>query len=102
HQGGFWPRSRDRCGFGDRQGGGARLDLRSHPRLYRHQWQLPILTAETPYNLWRKGGDAASPFIACAMFTPGYLGMAQRLAVSLEQFGLEHAMFMVPTVHRSI
>lgn len=58
--------------------------------------------AETPYNLWRKGGDAEAPFIACALFTPSYLGVAQRLAGSLEQFGLHHAMYMVPTVHRSI
>src|SRR6185312_3732743 len=69
---------------------------------HRHQWQLPILMAETPYSLWRKGGDAASPFIACAMFTPGYHETAQRLAVSMEQFGLHHALFMVPDVHRSI
>jgi hypothetical protein len=58
--------------------------------------------AEAPYSLWRKGGDATAPFIACAMFTPGYHETAQRLAVSLEQFGLGHALFMVPDVHRSI
>jgi hypothetical protein len=58
--------------------------------------------AEAPYSLWRKGGDAAAPFIACAMFTPSYLDGAQRLAGSLEQFGVSHALFMVPTVHRSI
>lgn len=58
--------------------------------------------AETPYSLWCKGGEEQEPFIACAMFTPSYQGPAQRLTESLRQFGLQHALFMVPTVHRSI
>jgi hypothetical protein len=36
------------------------------------------------------------------MFTPSYLDMAQRLWASLQEFGLSHALFLVPTVHRSV
>lgn len=58
--------------------------------------------AETPYSLWRRSGDTDATFIACAMFTPDYQDMAQRLALSLDAFGLDHAIFKVPTVHRSV
>ena len=58
--------------------------------------------AETPYSLWREGGDAKAPYIACAMFTLSHYVTAQRLAASLEQYGLHHALFQVPTVHRSV
>jgi hypothetical protein len=36
------------------------------------------------------------------MFTPSYHGLAKRLASSLEEFRLHHALFQVPDVHRSI
>jgi hypothetical protein len=58
--------------------------------------------AETPYSLWREGGNAAAPFIACAMFMPSQQALAQRLATSLESHKLQHALFQVPTVHRSL
>ena len=58
--------------------------------------------AETPYSLWRTGGEETESFIACAMFTPSYQGLAQRLTQSLQEFRLQYALFMVPTVHRSI
>src|SRR3569833_2833618 len=58
--------------------------------------------AETPYSLWREGGDAKAPYIACAMFTLSHYATAQRLIASLEQYGLHYALFQVPTVHRSI
>ena len=54
------------------------------------------------YAPWREGGDAAAPFIVCAMFTPGYQAKAERLAASLEAFGLAHAIYEVPQIHRSI
>jgi hypothetical protein len=55
---------------------------------------------EPPYSLWREGGDG--PFTVCAMFTPSYRPMAERLLASLTRFGLPHALFEVPKVHRSI
>jgi hypothetical protein len=58
--------------------------------------------AETPYHLWREGGDAGASFVACAMFMPSQQALAQRLAVSLQSQGLQHALFQVPTVHRSL
>jgi hypothetical protein len=39
--------------------------------------------AETPYSLWREGGDAKAPYIACAMFTLRHYATAQRLIASL-------------------
>jgi hypothetical protein len=57
---------------------------------------------DAPYSLWREGGTAGSPFIVCAMFTPNYGALARRLTASLDAFGLEHALFQVPGVHRSI
>lgn len=56
----------------------------------------------SPYSLWRDGGDASAPFVVCAMFTRDYRGKAERLAASLGVFGLAHAIFEVPQVHRSI
>ena len=56
----------------------------------------------SPYALWRDGGDASAPFVVCAMFTRGYRGKAERLAASLDAFGLAHAIFEVLQVHRSI
>ncbi|MES2473440.1 MAG: putative nucleotide-diphospho-sugar transferase [Pseudomonadota bacterium] len=56
----------------------------------------------SPPTLWREGGDASAPFVVCAMFTPGYEAKAQRLASSLNGFGLAHAIFQVPQIHRSI
>ena len=55
---------------------------------------------DSPYTVWREGGDASAPFIVCAMFTPGYEAKAERLTSSLG--GLSHAIFNVPQVHRSI
>ena len=55
-----------------------------------------------PYTLWREGGDPGSSFVACAMFTPSHRDKAARLADSLAAFGLQHALFEVPSVHRSI
>jgi hypothetical protein len=56
----------------------------------------------SPYTLWREGFDASGPFIVCAMFTSGYEAKAERLAASLNEFGLAHAIFEVPQIHRSI
>jgi len=56
----------------------------------------------SPYVLWREGFKASTPFAVCAMFTPGYRGKAERLVASLNAFGLAHAIFEVPQVHRSI
>ncbi len=56
----------------------------------------------SPYALWRDDGDVSAPFVVCAMLTPDYRGRAERLAASLEAFGLAHAIFEVPQVHRSI
>jgi hypothetical protein len=58
--------------------------------------------ADGPYSLWREGGDARSPFVVCAMFTPDYRAMAERLAGSLKALRLHHALFQVASVHRSI
>jgi len=55
-----------------------------------------------PYALWRDGGDVSAPFVVCAMFTRDYRGKAERLAASLDAFGLAHAVFEVSQVHRSI
>ena len=57
---------------------------------------------DRPYTLWRDSGDVSAPFIVCAMFTPDYRAKAERLAASLTAFGLQHALFEVPQVHRSI
>ena len=57
---------------------------------------------EAPYSLWREGGAAESSFMVAAMFTPGYRALAGRLAASLDAFGLQHALFEVASVHRSI
>jgi hypothetical protein len=51
---------------------------------------------------WHERADANAPFIVCAMFTPGYRLKAERLATSLEQLGLAHALFETPQIHRSI
>ena len=56
----------------------------------------------SPYALWREGFEASVPFVVCAMFTPGYHAKAERLAASLNAFGLAHAIFEAPQVHRSI
>lgn len=56
----------------------------------------------SPYALWRDGGDASAPFVVCAMFTRDYQTKAERLAASLDAFGMAHAIFEVPQVHRSI
>jgi hypothetical protein len=45
--------------------------------------------------------DGDMPLI-CAMFTPDYAVLAERLVGSLHRLGLAHALFEVPTVHRSI
>ena len=85
------------------KGAGAGLDLRSHPRLYRHQRQLPVLMAPAErYKLWRERSDGAAPYIVCSMFTPDYRQKAERLAASLDCFALAHALFEAPQVHRSI
>lgn len=54
------------------------------------------------YIPWREGGDASAPFIVCAMFTRSHQAKAEKLAASLDAFGLTHAIFEVPQVHRSI
>jgi hypothetical protein len=58
--------------------------------------------ADAPYTLWRERADPDAAFIVAAMFTPDYRHRAQRLAASLDSFGLAYALFEVPTVHRSI
>ena len=45
---------------------------------------------------------AEAPFIVCSQFTPDYRGKRDRLAASLERFGLAHELMEVPQVHRSI
>lgn len=55
-----------------------------------------------PYTLWREGGDPGAAFLVCAMFTASYRDRAARLEKSLAAFGLQHALFEVPRVHRSI
>ena len=57
---------------------------------------------EPLYSLAYEGGKAQSPFIVCAMFTPNYLTLAQRLLSSLELLGLQYGLFKVSAVHRSI
>jgi len=59
-----------------------------------------IVPDGSPYRIWRQGGE--SPFTVCAMFTADYRGLAERLAASLNMFGLQHALFQVASVHRSI
>lgn len=54
----------------------------------------------SPYRVWRQGGEG--PFIVCAMFTPAYRAMAERLLASLTRLDLAHALFEVDQVHRSI
>lgn len=59
--------------------------------------------AESPYyELWQSDLKSDAPFIVCAMFTDSYRAKAERLAVSIRKFGLAHALFRLPTVHRSI
>jgi hypothetical protein len=57
---------------------------------------------DAPFSEWRKGRVGDAPFIVCAMFTSGFRHRAQRLAASLEKFGLAHSLFEVEEVHRSI
>ena len=57
---------------------------------------------DAPYTLWQEKSDPDAPFIVCAMFTPNYRALAQRLVASLDQLGLTYALFQVPTVHPSI
>lgn len=54
------------------------------------------------YTPWRERSDPGARFTVCAMFTPDYRARAERLAASLEAFGLSYAIFEVPHVHRSI
>jgi hypothetical protein len=42
------------------------------------------------------------PFTVAAMFTADVIAFAERLKASLELFGLNYALYQVPTVHRSI
>lgn len=51
---------------------------------------------------WREKADADAPFTVCAMFTASYRLKAERLAASLDQLGLAHALFETPQIHRSI
>ena len=57
---------------------------------------------DAPYTLWRERADPDAAFIVSALFTPDYRRRAERLAASLDRLGLPHALFEVPTVHRSI
>jgi hypothetical protein len=58
--------------------------------------------ANEPYLPRQTGTAADAPFVAIAMFTKDYAAKAERLAASLDKFGLAHALFEVPSVHRSI
>jgi hypothetical protein len=42
------------------------------------------------------------PFVVAGMFTASHKAAAERLVASLRSFSLPHAIFEVPTVHRSI
>jgi hypothetical protein len=53
----------------------------------------------TPY-MQSRGHDW--PFTVAAMFTPDFTALAERLKASLEQFGLNYALYQVPSIHRSI
>jgi hypothetical protein len=44
----------------------------------------------------------AVPFVVAAMFTPNLRERAERLKKSLDDFSLNHAIYEVPTIHRSI
>jgi hypothetical protein len=57
---------------------------------------------EAPYALWQAQPAQGAAFVVCAMFTPNYLPKAERLLHSLRELGLPHALFSVPSVHRSI
>jgi len=57
---------------------------------------------DTAYTLWRASTAPDAPFLATAMFTKSYQDKAERLAASLERFGVPYAIFEVPVVHRSI
>jgi hypothetical protein len=54
------------------------------------------------FELWQERADPQAPFVVVAFFTPSYLPRAERLLASLRRHGLSHAIFQVPTVHRSI
>jgi hypothetical protein len=55
-----------------------------------------------PFTLWRKMESDTQRYVACAIFTPGYRDKAERLAESLKAFGIGHAIYETPIVHRSI
>src|SRR4051812_4514148 len=57
---------------------------------------------DNAYTLWRSRLDGSAPFLVTSIFTKSYQEKAERLAASLERHGLPHALFEVPSVHRSI
>jgi hypothetical protein len=58
--------------------------------------------SEAPYTLWQSRSAEDAAFVVCAMFTSDYLPRAERLLRSLRELALPHALFKVPSVHRSI
>lgn len=60
---------------------------------------IPIEIHRRIEDCARLHGDAQ--FLVCAMFTPSHSAHADRLARSCRDFGLPHALFEVPAVHRS-
>jgi hypothetical protein len=59
-------------------------------------------TAQDPYQIWQTQTAPGQAFVVCSMFTKNYQAKAEQLAASLRSFGVPHALFEVPTVHRSI
>lgn len=57
---------------------------------------------ERPYTLWRRQTALDAPFTVSTIFTPSYRAKAERLAASLDSYGLPYALFEVPSIHRSI
>jgi hypothetical protein len=62
---------------------------------------LPVAAPRLELRYGSLPGPEGPPSI-CAMFTPSYVSAAERLAHSLRDLSLAHALFEVPSVHRSI
>ena len=62
---------------------------------------LPLAAPHMRLRYGSLSGAREAPLI-CGMFTPDYAALAERLVDSLQRLALAHAIFEVPTVHRSI
>jgi hypothetical protein len=65
---------------------------------------MSAFPALSPSLVLRHGALPAGdePFVVAGMFTASHAATADRLLASLRRLGLPHALFEVPTVHRSI